>query len=348
MKQFFARILDYFARMIAAHLAERLPLTFTQQVNDNTDKPSLAANVGGLNALMLNAALSSVPANVTPYKLFGGIDDATWYWLHTEGYRASPALREMLPGQPDPVYQLQCTGGAGDAALDQGLRISRIFKQLYEKYAGDFSACENVLDFGCGWGRIIRFYLRDIEPSRLWGTDVQEGIIEFCKRTNKWCNFMKNDAFPPTSFEADKFGMIFAYSVFSHLSEEACLKWLDEFHRIMKPGGILVVTTWGRDMITRCRDLRNKQNLPAWQSHLPGIFADTEQVLKNYDDGKFCFDSSADMYGAASQWLGEACIPRGYVQDRWSAQFESLEYIEYEPTCGQSVIVVKNRGQEIN
>lgn len=137
------------------------------------------------------------------------------------------------------------------------------------------------------------------------------------------------------------FDLVFAYSVFSHLSEETHEKWLEEFRRILKPGGLLIVTTWGRDMITRCRDLRNAKDLPPFQTHLPGLFPDTEKSLASYDNGNFCFDTSMDMYGPSSKWLGEACIPKGYVLNRWTKYFKVEDYIYDDKVCLQNIIVVK-------
>ena len=28
-----------------------------------------------------------------------------------------------------------------------------------------------LLDFGCGWGRVIRYFLKDVDPGHLMGTD---------------------------------------------------------------------------------------------------------------------------------------------------------------------------------
>jgi hypothetical protein len=34
-------------------------------------------------------------------------------------------------------------------------------------------------------------------------------------------------------------------SVFTHLSEENCLKWSDELYRLLTPGGLVLITTKG-------------------------------------------------------------------------------------------------------
>ncbi len=278
---------------------------------------------------------------VSPNRLFAEASDDFWLWLNTDGYRQSPALQEILPGMPDEDVQLRSNGIAGDIALVDGFIIYRWIKEIFESYAGDLASSCNVLDFGCGWGRVIRFFLKDLEPSRLWGIDHYNKVVEICKRTNKWCNFDLINPFPPTSFSENTFDLIFCYSVFSHLSEEAHQKWLAEFSRILKPGGILIATTWERDFIIRCNQLRGKKDLPFFQQYLPTMFQNTEQWLADYDRGRFCFDTSVESYGAVSSYLGEACIPKGYVLEHWTKYFTFLDFIQDRNMCPQNVIVVR-------
>jgi predicted RNA methylase len=40
-----------------------------------------------------------------------------------------------------------------------------------------------ILDFGCGWGRILRFFLKDVPAKNLIGVDVDPEVIEICKET---------------------------------------------------------------------------------------------------------------------------------------------------------------------
>ena len=210
-----------------------------------------------------------------------------------------------------------------------GLASSNVFKKIYEQTSGRALTTEtSILDFGCGWGRIMRFFLKDIDPGRLHGTDVSEEMVAFCRREFRWGTFNRNDPFPPTKFGDGMFDLIYALSVFSHLSEDAHLKWLAEFKRILVPGGVLIATTWGREFITRCRDYRGRTDLTSTTWHLPGLFVDTNDSLSRYDNGFFCFDSSREVYGERSDWHGETCISKRYVMTHWPAFFEHLDYVD--------------------
>ena len=45
------------------------------------------------------------------------------------------------------------------------------------------------------------------------------------------------------------FDAVYAISIWSHFAEGAALRWLDEMHRLIRPGGHLVLTSHGRHTI---------------------------------------------------------------------------------------------------
>ena len=185
-----------------------------------------------------------------PNDLFRGIGDGFWFWLNTEGCRIFPRLRNILPTMPEENVQLMITGDKGDAVMSDGFASYRLFRNLYERHATPIAHCGNILDFGCGWGRIIRFFLKDVKPSRLLGVDPVEEMVALCKQQNRWCGFERIPFVPPSQLKGSTFDLIYSFSVFSHLSEEMHKKVLAELTRLLKPGGLLMVTTRGRGAVT--------------------------------------------------------------------------------------------------
>ena len=49
----------------------------------------------------------------------------------------------------------------------------------------------------------------------------------------------------PLAYADDTFDLVYALSVFTHLTEDLCEAWMDELYRIVKPGGAAIVTTHG-------------------------------------------------------------------------------------------------------
>jgi SAM-dependent methyltransferase len=274
-----------------------------------------------------------------PDLAFGRLSDELWLWANTAGYREHQVIRDILPAMPDEKTQARFTGLQGDETMVRAFDAYALVKQLCEKYVGRISALQCILDFGCGWGRMVRFFLKDLDPSRIWGADCLSSIIEVCQQTNRWCNFRVVEPLPPTTFPDEMFDLIYSYSVFSHLSEDAHKKWLLEFNRILKPGGLLITTTRGRQFIEYCHTLRELDAYPP--QAVATAFPNTEQTLSDYDNGRYCHHplGGGDILDAS--FFGETCIPKGYVLDQWTRDFTFLEYIEGPDLHSQNTIVVK-------
>lgn len=279
-----------------------------------------------------------------PVDVLDGVDDRWWLWLNTVGVRKEPTLEGLVPGLPDASVQLEFTGTAGDLVMREAWNIYRLVREQYNTYSprGPLGRSTQVLDFGCGWGRVIRFLLKEVEPARLWGIDCDRDVIDVCRRTNRWCTFLAVDPSPPTTLEPATFDLIYAYSVFSHLSEKSHDEWLDEFSRLMRPGGVLVLTTRPRSFIEMCAWLRTPEAAGSPASHLVsgGAFLDTAAALADYDAGRYCFSHRGPD---DPPHFGETCIPRAYVLEHWTNRFEFLDFIDDQRHCPQNVIVLRKR-----
>jgi SAM-dependent methyltransferase len=286
----------------------------------------------------------SKQTGTSPKDWFSGLNDETWFWMNTTARRRRKAIANLVPQMPEVSMQEFFTGQSGDAALREGFNAYKIFRNCYETHVGPIRSCRAVLDFGCGWGRIIRFFLKDFEPERLFGVDHSEDAVRACRDTNKWCEFTLIEPYPPTSLPRESFDLIYLYSVFSHLPEEMHWAWLKEFRRLLQPGGMLIATTRARDFIQMCKTFRDDPHLnskPQWLSQSARVFVDVDATMSAYDNGKFCYESLGQE-GRWSFW-GEACIPRLYVEKHWKEIFDVCEYIEDPKTCPQNVIVVRKR-----
>jgi SAM-dependent methyltransferase len=283
--------------------------------------------------------------NTSPADWFSGIDDETWLWMHVSGrIRSRQKIASLIPGLPPVSVQENFTGSAGSSTLHEGFLAYQLFKRYYEAHVGPIEDSRGILDFGCGWGRIIRFFLKDVRPEKLTGVDQVEKAIQRCRETNKWCNFKFIEPYPPVPLASESFDLIYLYSVFSHLPEDMHWDLLKEFDRLLRPGGMLIVTTRRRDFIEWCRDLREDPALdekPDFIKMSAKAFTDTDATFSAYDDGKFCYHN----YGHTDRWSfwGEACIPKAYVEKRWTEIFDICDYMDDGGVCPQNLIVARKR-----
>jgi SAM-dependent methyltransferase len=100
-----------------------------------------------------------------------------------------------------------------------------------------------VLDFGCGCGRTARhWYGQDLD---LHGCDYNPQLVVWCQENLPFMQAIVNDRKPPSPYPADSFDLVYAMSVLTHLTEQSQQLWLEEWRRILKPGGLLLFTTHG-------------------------------------------------------------------------------------------------------
>jgi len=79
-----------------------------------------------------------------------------------------------------------------------------------------------VLDFGCGPGRMIRWFATLAEECEIWGIDISARHIVWCQENlNPPFNFTTVTTQPHLPFEDRYFDFIYCASVFTHIDDRA-------------------------------------------------------------------------------------------------------------------------------
>lgn len=101
---------------------------------------------------------------------------------------------------------------------------------------------DKVLDLGCGNGRLLQIFEdQDIEYI---GIDNSEKLIKIAKEKYPQKNFQVADALN-LPFPDNCFDKIYSVAVLHHIpSIEFRFQFLNEAKRILRPGGLLVLTVW--------------------------------------------------------------------------------------------------------
>ena len=313
-------------------------------VTSSTRTGSIKAKMEGALAL-IKARLGVVSGRLAHHRVFGHLDDDVWFSVNTTAYRKYAILRKVLPSLPDAQTQRDFIGSDGDRALNEAFRAYQLIHRIAARCGRPVTGETTILDFGCGWGRTIRFFMRDVPAGQLHGVDVMELAVDLSRHTNPWCHFSLVPAVPPSSLPERSFDLIYLYSVFSHLSEPAHDQWLTEFHRLLRPNGLLFATTWPRDYIARCERAR-ASNGHVWGTH-PGsltAFEGTEAWLARYDRGEYCHSPTGGGSVLSRDYYGESCISEAYVRRHWSERFDLRAYIDADNEwLYQNLIVAQRR-----
>ena len=276
--------------------------------------------------------------------LFAGLSDEDWLALNA----SAPSVEEDgassvvgLPLVPDDAAQIRFSDLTGLANLRQAFSFYGFCRSLVQE-SGPLLPDDRILDFGCGWGRIARFWLRDVAPESLWCVDVLPDAIELLNDTLMPGNIVRSKPLPPVSGLPTEFRLIHAYSVFSHLSEDAAHRWVAYFRGLLKPGGLLVFTTRGRPFIDALREMQENPSGGAYHRYLAEIAPPSEEIERRHAAGEFVYISLGDLSPELQADIyGEAVIPRDYARQFERHGLTLRAFREDVPDVEQPAIVLQ-------
>ncbi len=102
-----------------------------------------------------------------------------------------------------------------------------------------------ILDFPCGYGRVLRFLKSFFPDSDIYACEIDEKYLDFCKNTFSVRTIISTKSFRNINLE-NKFDLIWCGSLFTHLNSIKFRKLLNFFYNQLSDSGLLVFSTHGR------------------------------------------------------------------------------------------------------
>ena len=112
--------------------------------------------------------------------------------------------------------------------------IGRVFS--FMERASIRVPCGSFLDFGCGVGRICRPLRKQFEQGI--GVDISPKMIELARTYVPDVEFLVNQNDSLERLEDNSIDFIYSHIVLQHIPNEYQKRYLEEFLRILKPGGL--------------------------------------------------------------------------------------------------------------
>lgn len=174
---------------------------------------------------------------------------------------------------------------------------------------------EKVLDLGCGNGRLHKIF-KDRQIDYI-GVDGSDELIRIAKENYPHLHFQTADALA-LPFPDNYFDKVYSIRVLHHFpSQEFRSQFLKEAKRVLKPGGILILTVWN---VWGCQDRKN-------------LF----RLIKS---------SFSKIIGASKLDFGDVFIPWGNEALRYYHFFTKKELRSLTKTAGFEVKKIWTTGKE--
>ena len=213
---------------------------------------------------------------------------------------------ESADGLPLPPARLRAQVGPlhADPAffLESGRQQAELIERVLGQNGASLDEVGELLDFGCGCGRVLRHWARH-QDTPVRGCDVDERMVAWCRENLPFAEVAVNSSSPPLPYDGDTFGLVYAFSVFTHLTEASQHAWMAECRRVLRPGGFLLISTLGEHFASL--DRLAPSELEAFR---------TGQLVVLYE-------------GASGRSLCSAYHPPEYVRTRLAAEYELVSFM---------------------
>ncbi|MBI3177357.1 MAG: class I SAM-dependent methyltransferase, partial [Chloroflexi bacterium] len=151
----------------------------------------------------------------------------------------SPRLTEdaILKLYSDQDYYVSEVAGQGyDEYLDVRHNWIKTFTRRLDQIAR-YQSPGKVLDIGCGPG----FFLEaaQVKGYDVYGLDPSEYIVKVA--SEKFGDHIQLGVIDNAGYPADHFDLVVAFDTFEHIYRP--LEWLEHVRRVLKPSGLLALTT---------------------------------------------------------------------------------------------------------
>ena len=184
--------------------------------------------------------------------------------------------------------------------LRSGVQTAASFRTALESIGRPIESFKAVFELGCGCGRVLRQWSQ-VEGPSFHASDYNPAGVNWARKHLLYVSFGTNSLEPPLRYDSGSFDFCYAVSVFTHLPEPLQQLWLAELHRVMRPGGILLVTLSGEGDLVRLDDKEQSR------------FYNRELVVV---DPKYAGTNMCGVYH-----------PESYVREHWSNYFELLRFL---------------------
>ncbi len=185
-------------------------------------------------------------------------------------------------------------------------------------FGRSFDDVESALDFGCGYGRVLRVLVEHVPPQRITASDLDAEAVSFCAEAfgvNACVSRARLDR-----IDLGTFDLIWAGSVITHLTRESSDRLLDLFARSLRPGGVALMSFHGERAL-------HFLGIEAYYGH--EAFGRRDEIPRELDaDGfSFCRYEAWPLDGEYGVTFHSLEFLRERVQATWGDRLDGFHHL---------------------
>lgn len=242
-------------------------------------------------------------------------------------------VARVAPPNPPRELQAAFVGASYRQAYEEALSFVRVANSWSQRRGrGPIATLSRVLDFGSGWGRISRVLASQLSADAIVAADVDQEMTALVSTTLPGINAITVKPAPPTFLGEQTMDLVTAFSVFSHLSEQAHQLWAAELARVLRPEGLAVITVLDDAFFGQLRSAQRSAREAGAGSvteSLAALFPDVAVAEQAYHRGELVYAGVGGGGVRTGDYYGWAAAPTEFVSRVWSAA--GLDIVEWVP-----------------
>src|SRR6056297_2603034 len=111
-----------------------------------------------------------------------------------------------------------------------------------------------ILDFACGYGRLLNLLIHNVPPERIWASEIQSDAVSFAAE-NFGVHALQSSERPEDFDPGERFDLIWVASLFSHLPPGLFQRWLKRLTELLSPSGVMLFTAHDQALLPAEMDM---------------------------------------------------------------------------------------------
>lgn len=239
--------------------------------------------------------------------------------------RVNPCAVGDKPSHLELVTEIHPADQMLNHSLSHHRDANAAFSQYYNVGLQQFSAAQQILDllfpseheqvqmldFACGYGRLLRFMSQYLPHQNLLAAEIQTDALAYVKSTfnvKTIASYGDPEEFQPNA----AFDIIWVASLFSHLPKELFRAWLKRLSQTLKPDGVLCFSVHDACLVPEGHEFPDSEGYLFWpQSENADL--DTSLYGTTYVNEAFVGEMIASVCGPEQRYYR---IPRALAHEQ--------------------------------